>query len=111
MSSISLNTCRTAIAVVALSLACSPFARGEEGKNAPCRQDAMIVFDASGSMSGNQTLGIPNSQARIDVVRSALANVLPSAARLRKVGLTSFGPGPWNQCNVHLNLKPTPNPL
>jgi Ca-activated chloride channel family protein len=67
----------------------------------------MIVFDASGSMSGNQTLGIPNSQARIDEVRYALAQVLPSAARLRKVGLVSFGPGPWNQCNVKLNLKPT----
>jgi Ca-activated chloride channel family protein len=25
------------------------------------------------------------------------------------VGLISFGPGPWNQCNVHLNLKPTAN--
>ena len=23
------------------------------------------------------------------------------------VGLISFGPGPWNQCNVQLNLKPT----
>jgi Ca-activated chloride channel homolog len=67
----------------------------------------MIVFDASGSMSGNQTLGIPNSQARINEVRYALAQVLPSAARLRKVGLVSFGPGPWNQCNVKLNLKPT----
>jgi len=109
MTSTVLKTCRAAVAVLVLSLACNPFARGEEGKNAPCRQDAMIVFDASGSMSGNQTLGIPNSQARIDVVRSALADVLPSATRLRKVGLISLGPGPWNQCNVHLNLKPTPN--
>ena len=82
----------------------------EEDKAAPCRDDAMIVFDASGSMSGNQTLGIPNSQARIDEVRSALAQVLPSVTRLRKVGLISFGPGPWNQCNVQLNLKPTPMP-
>jgi len=69
----------------------------------------MIVFDASGSMSGNQTLGIPNSQARIDEVRAALADVLPNVTRLRKVGLISFGPGPWNQCNVQLNLKPTAN--
>jgi Ca-activated chloride channel family protein len=109
MSSILLKICRNVIALVFLSSACSPSARGEEGKIAPCKQDAMIVFDASGSMSGNQTLGIPNSQARIDVVRSALAQVLPSATRLRKVGLISFGPGPWNQCNVHLNLKPTAN--
>ena len=67
----------------------------------------MIVFDASGSMSGNQTLGIPNSAARIDEVRYALAQVIPSAARLRRVGVVTFGPGPWNQCNVKLNLKPT----
>src|SRR5512132_4281249 len=84
-----------------------PLAHADEKKPALCRDDAMIVFDASGSMSGNQTLGIPNSQTRIDEVRSALAQVLPNAARLRKVGLVSFGPGPWNQCNVKLNLKPT----
>jgi Ca-activated chloride channel family protein len=84
-------------------------AHAQQDKVPPCREDAMIVFDASGSMSGNQTLGIPNSQARIDVVRSALAEVLPSITRLRKVGLITFGPGPWNQCNVHLNLKPTAN--
>jgi len=79
----------------------------EEQKLAPCRDDAMIVFDASGSMSGNQTLGIPNSQARIDEVRAALQQVLPNVTRLRKVGLITFGPGPWNQCNVKLNMSPT----
>jgi len=95
--------CRTT-AALGLLLACgSSVPHAEENKAAPCRDDAMIVFDASGSMSGNQTLGIPNSQARIDEVRYALAQVLPSAARLRKVGLVSFGPGPWNQCNVKLN--------
>jgi Ca-activated chloride channel family protein len=92
-----------------VSLLASTLAHTEEQKPAPCRDDAMIVFDASGSMSGNQTLGIPNSQARIDEVRSALAQVLPNVTRLRKVGLISFGPGPWNQCNVQLNLKPTPD--
>jgi len=51
----------------------------EEKKPSPCTEDAMIVFDASGSMSGNQTLGIPNSQARIDEVRAALAQVLPAS--------------------------------
>lgn len=69
----------------------------------------MIVFDASGSMSGNQTLGIPNTRARIDEVRSALAQVLPSATRFRRVGLVTYGPGPYNQCNVKVDLKPTPN--
>ena len=84
-------------------------ASGEEGKPAPCTEDAMIVFDASGSMSGNQTLGIPNSRARIDEVRSALAQVLPTATKHRRVGLITYGPGPYNQCNVKLDLKPTPD--
>ncbi|MGE5260204.1 MAG: vWA domain-containing protein [Actinomycetota bacterium] len=83
--------------------------RAEDKKPTPCTEDAMIVFDASGSMSGNQTLGIPNSEARIDQVRSALAEVLPSATKFRKVGLVTFGPGPYNQCNVKLELKPTPD--
>jgi Ca-activated chloride channel family protein len=45
--------------------------------------------------------------ARIDKVRYALAQVIPSAARLRRVRLVTFGPGPCNQCNVKLNLKST----
>ncbi len=83
--------------------------RAEESKIPPCNEDAMIVFDASGSMSGNQTLGIPNTKARIDEVRAALAVVLPSAAKFRRVGLITYGPGPYNQCNIKLNLAPEPN--
>jgi Ca-activated chloride channel homolog len=96
------------VAAVLVGLA-SPATLAEETKRDPCRDDAMIVFDASGSMSGNQVLGIPNSRPRIDEVRSALSHVLPSAARLRRVGLVTYGPGPYNQCNVSLDLKPTAN--
>jgi Ca-activated chloride channel homolog len=81
----------------------------EDKKPSPCTEDAMIVFDASGSMSGNQTLGIPNSRARIDEVRAALAQVLPTATKHRRVGLITYGPGPYNQCNVKLDLTPTPD--
>ena len=81
----------------------------QDTKPGPCTDDAMIVFDASGSMSGNQTLGIPNSKPRIDEVRAALAQVLPSATRFRRVGLVTYGPGPYNQCNVQLELKPERN--
>lgn len=81
----------------------------EEKRPAPCTEDAMIVFDASGSMSGNQTLGIPNSRARIDEVRAALAQVLPNATQHRRVGLITYGPGPYNQCNVKLEFKPMPD--
>ena len=78
----------------------------EEKKPSPCTEDAVIVFDASGSMSGNQTLGIPNSRARIDEARAALATVVPNATKFRKVGLVTYGPGPYNQCNVKLEFKP-----
>jgi len=98
-----------AAALIALLAYGSSFAFAEDTKPGPCTDDAMIVFDASGSMSGNQTLGIPNSRPRIDEVRSALAQVLPSATKFRRVGLVTYGPGPYNQCNVQLDLKPMAN--
>ena len=76
-------------------LTCSLSASGaEEKKPSPCTEDAMIVFDASGSMSGNQTLGIPNSRARIDEVRSALAQVLPNATKNSARRPDHLWPGP-----------------
>jgi Ca-activated chloride channel family protein len=84
---------------------------GAEERN-PCTEDAMIVFDASGSMSGNgwgygsETAGVVS---RIDKVRATLAKILPGVTRFRRVGLISYGPGVWNQCNVKLNLAPTEN--
>jgi Ca-activated chloride channel family protein len=95
------------IALIGLLASTLPASSADEKKPAPCTEDAMIVFDASGSMSGNQTLGIPNSRARIDEVRAALAQVLPTATKHRRVGLITYGPGPYNQCNVKLDLKPT----
>ena len=74
-----------------------------------CTDDAMIVFDASGSMSGNKKLGLATSVTRIDEVRSALARVLPATARLRRVGLITYGPGAYNQCNVDVKLRPVHN--
>ena len=76
---------------------------------APCTDDAMIVFDASGSMAGNLNQGIATLKPRIDEVRAALAEILPEATRFRRVGLITYGPGPAQQCNVRLGLKPTPN--
>jgi Ca-activated chloride channel family protein len=74
-----------------------------------CADDAMIVFDASGSMSGNEKLGIATTVTRIDEVRAALARVLPTVTRHRRVGLITYGPGPYDQCNVRLNLAPKPD--
>ena len=56
----------------------------------------MLVFDASGSMSGSVGLGVATPVTRIDKVRSALAKVLPSATRFRRVGLITYGPGEGN---------------
>jgi Ca-activated chloride channel family protein len=75
----------------------------------PCTEDAMIVFDASGSMAGNLDQGIATLKPRIDEVRAALAEILPAATRVRRVGLITYGPGPGEQCNVKLDLKPTAN--
>jgi Ca-activated chloride channel homolog len=101
-----------AIALVGAS-AC-PGRAAESGQDAhvPCVEDAMIVFDASGSMSGDgwgygsETAG---TVSRLDKVRATLEEVLPSITRIRRVGLITFGPGPYNQCNVKLDLRPTDN--
>jgi Ca-activated chloride channel family protein len=70
-----------------------------------CTTDAMIVFDASGSMFDSATKGV----RRIDEARLALSRVLPSATHFRRVGLITYGPGPYDQCNVKLNFEPMPN--
>ena len=94
---------------LALLIACTSASRAEEPQPSPCNEDAMIVFDASGSMAGNVGQGIGTTIPRIDEARHALAEVLPSATKFRRVGLITFGPGPYQQCNVHLDLKPTAN--
>jgi Ca-activated chloride channel family protein len=66
----------------------------------------MIVFDASGSMAGNLGQGIMTEKPRIFEVRRALARVLPNVTQYRKVGLITYGPGPYRQCNVQLDLRP-----
>jgi Ca-activated chloride channel family protein len=96
---------------LALLAACSASAfSADEAKPAPCKDDAMIVFDASGSMYGDGWgYASTSTMSRIDNAKAAIANVLPSITRSRRVGLITFGPGPYNQCNVKLELKPTPN--
>jgi Ca-activated chloride channel homolog len=95
---------------LAVTLVCKVLGvRAEEAQPSPCNEDAMIVFDASGSMAGNVGQGIGTTIPRIDEARHALAEVLPSATKFRRVGLITFGPGPYQQCNAHLDLKPTAN--
>jgi len=106
------RTLHAAATVLAAAAAFGAGAAQGAGEHAPCVEDAMIVFDASGSMSGNgwgygsETAGMVS---RIDKVRSTLAKILPNVTRLRRVGLITYGPGIWNQCNVHLDLAPAEN--
>ena len=109
-----LSTLSWSVAAIALAAAAVPAFGGRattgQEEHSPCTEDAMIVFDASGSMSGNgwgygsETAGVVS---RIDKVRSTLAKILPKVTRSRRVGLITYGPGVWNQCNVHLDLPPT----
>jgi Ca-activated chloride channel homolog len=59
-----------------------------------CADDAMIVFDASGSMMRLTDVGSP----RIDLAREAAHQVVPAAARNRNLGLMIYGPGKADQC-------------
>jgi Ca-activated chloride channel homolog len=99
-------------AVSLLALATSLQIAHSAKERSPCTEDAMILFDASGSMSGNgwgygsETAG---TVSRIDKVRATLAKILPSVTRHRRVGLITYGPGVWDQCNVRLDLKPEAN--
>ena len=68
------------------------FAHAEDSDRKPCIEDAMLVFDASGSMAGNVNQGIATITPPYRCLRSALAKVLPSITRLRRVGLVTYGP-------------------
>jgi Ca-activated chloride channel family protein len=100
--------CAVALAFVAF-LAGTAAGQAPDDTRTPCTEDAMIVFDASGSMAGNTVQGLFSDITRIDEVRKALAQVLPNAAKFRKIGLITYGPGPYAQCNVTLNFRPMPN--
>jgi Ca-activated chloride channel family protein len=101
------STTLAALALAAFLADDAGLGAAEDKERSPCIEDAMLVFDASGSMAGNLNQGIATIKPRIDEVRSALAKVLPSVTRFRRVGLITYGPGPYQQCNVQLVFKPT----
>jgi Ca-activated chloride channel family protein len=101
-----------AVLALVLSLTSSRAFPADEAPPSSCTEDAMLVFDASGSMSGNgwgYGSENPTAVSRIDKVRHALDKILPSITRYRRVGLITYGPGPYNQCSVQLELGPTAN--
>lgn len=72
-----------------------------------CQSDAMIVFDASGSMgTTDYALKVP----RIARVKSSMERVLPEVAPMRRLGLIVYGEGDYNDCDsIDLRMKPTAN--
>ncbi len=75
-------------------------------KISSCRDDAMLVFDASRSMTNvsNDSGGRP----RIDEARNALRDVLPDVTPFRDIGLIVYGPGRQDVCgHIDLRLLPT----
>jgi len=86
-------------------LAAFPTAAGDTIAEGDCQNDAMIVFDASGSMgTTDRTLKVPH----IARVKQSMAHVVPEVAPLRRLGLIVYGEGEYNDCNsIELRLKPT----
>lgn len=73
-----------------------------------CTQDAMLVFDGSGSMA---EMGFNDiDEPRIFDARRAVAQSIPEIAQHRKIGLLIYGPGGADGCSgVDLRFAPVPN--
>ncbi len=90
-----------------LSVLASPPSLGGEEENETCRDDAILVFDASGSMASTDPHG---NVSRIHRVRQAAAVVVPSVAPVRNLGLMIYGGGETNGCSdIALKVPPAPD--
>lgn len=81
-----------------------PLAHAAQG----CSEDAIVVFDGSGSMSemGFNLMDEP----RIFAARRAIREVMPQVAPVRNLGLLVYGPGPREACdNIDLRFAPIPD--
>ncbi len=81
------------------------FAAGQVGMTVPataCRENAMLVFDASGSMDLFR-----DGRSKIELARKAAADVLPDITRYRPTGLVTYGGGQARACaDVMLQVTP-----
>jgi Ca-activated chloride channel family protein len=70
-----------------------------------CSEDAMIVFDGSGSMA---EMGFNDiDEPRIFDARRAVARTIPEIARNRRIGLLVYGPGSQDGCSgIDLRFPP-----
>ena len=96
--------------IVCVMLTCTPAVAGAtgDGVDQDCTKDAMLVFDASGSMAsaGYNELEIPRMHQALKAARA----VLPKVAPYRRIGLLVYGPGPKDACsNIDLRMTPQPD--
>lgn len=66
-----------------------------------CTENAMLVFDASGSMTAFQ-----DGRSKINVARRAAADVLPDVTRTRPTGLITYGGGLGPDCSDYVMRVP-----
>ena len=67
-----------------------------------CHENAIIVFDASGSMGVNSA-----AERKIEIARQAVTAVLPALARSRPTGLVTYSGGAASTCSdVVLRVPP-----
>lgn len=74
-----------------------------------CMSDAMIVFDASGSMAAADFPG--GAPSRFDRAKVSLGTFLPTVSPQRRLGLVTYGPGASRDAcaNATLRIRPQPN--
>lgn len=98
--------------LLTLALALQTSLAGAQENRHRCTEDAMLVFDGSGSMAltGINGMSVP----RIVDARNALRQSLPDIAASRKLGLIVYGPSSDGRVdadgcrNVFLHLPPMP---
>jgi Ca-activated chloride channel family protein len=100
---------RRGLAALALSAVLAP--PPPVGATPGCTEDAMLVFDGSGSMSeaGFNEMNEP----RIFEARAAVRRAIPRVAAQRDLGLIVYGPGaeagPGACANIDLRFRPRPD--
>jgi len=79
-----------------------------QAQDRSCADDAIIVFDGSGSMS--ETAFNAMDEPRIIDARRAMHRAVPRVAPVRRIGLMIYGPGGSDVCsNVDLRFGPVRN--
>lgn len=89
--------------LAALALAGASLAPPAPAREASCAEDAMLVFDGSGSMA---EIGFDAAAAtRIEEARQAVARAIPDIAPYRRIGLVVYGAGA-DVCRIDLRFGP-----